>query len=168
VLAAREGTKFDKKYGSRKSSKKVSAAEDDDDDTDEAAMGATDEEKPKSRKEQLEAFDTSSYKMLGAVCLTICALAILMETAQKYGPKFNHGITFDPKAPFFREASNAKGAFSAQESGGFGIETKSSYGASDAVSTTGHLSPQNRDVEGGLVKEAPASKKFSVRSLLSK
>jgi hypothetical protein len=30
------------------------------------------------------------------------------------------------------------------------------------------LSPQNRDVEGGLVKEAPASKKFSVRSLLSK
>ena len=57
----------------------------------------------------MDAFDTSSYKMLGAVCLTVCALAILVETAQKYGPKFNHGITFDPKAPLFREESNGKG-----------------------------------------------------------
>jgi surface protein len=168
VLAEREGRKFDKKHASR-SSKKVSAARDDDDeDTDEAAMGALEEETPKSRREQLDAFDTSSYKMLGAVCLTVCALAILVETAQKYGPKFNHGITFDPKAPFFREASNGKGASSTQETGGFGIQTKSSYGASDAVSTTGQMSPKSRDIEGGLVNEAPGSKKFSVRSLLSK
>ena len=130
-------------------------------------MGALEEETSKSRREQLDAFDTSSYKMLGAVCLTVCALAILRKP-RRNGPKFNHGITFDPKAPFFREESNGKGASSTQETGGFGIQTKSSYGASDAVSTTGQMSPKSRDIEGGLVNEAPGSKKFSVRSLLSK
>ena len=113
----------------------------------------------------MDAFDTSSYKMLGAVCLTVCALAILVETAQKYGPKFNHGITFDPKAPF-SETLRRKGS-STQETGRFGIQAKSSYGPSDAVSTTGQMSPKSRDIEGGMVNEAP-SKKFSVRSLLSK
>ena len=166
VLAAGEGRKFDKMPSSRKSKEVSAAQEDDDGESAEAAIGSFEEETAKSRQEQLDAFDTSSYKMLGAVCLTVCALAILVETAQKYGPKFNHGITFDPKAPFFRDASDAKGS-STQETGRFGIQAKSSYGTSDAVSTTGQMSPKSRDIEGGMVNEAP-SKKFSVRSLLSK
>merc|ERR1712216_597113 len=83
--------------------------DDDDEDTDEAAMGALEEETPKSRREQLDAFDTSSYKMLGAVCLTVCALAILVESAQKYGPKSTTVLRLIQKLRFSEKRPTGKG-----------------------------------------------------------
>jgi surface protein len=150
VLVERKELSF-KEKNSMKKSKKGAAEEENDEEI--AFMGALDTE---------EEINTSSYQTLGLVCLTVCVLAVLVEAAQKYGPKFNHGITFDPDAPFFRDASsNGKQAFGS-------VQGISVYGAASGVASSEDLSKNGRDIEGGMVENSRTSKKFSVRSLIGK